>query len=95
MAKTISGCAALMALMCGSAWGQSPSQCNELYSISACNGDGACIREAQRARETCRASEPQGGSFVLAVAEPATILLLASGLIAIAVARRRRRDTPR
>jgi hypothetical protein len=72
------------------AFGQS-SAC-EAPSVSACRGDRACISEAQQRRVECRATQDRGNRPVVPVPEPATLLLLGAGLIAIALSRHRRQS---
>jgi hypothetical protein len=75
---------AMLLITCGQAFSQS-ADCNALYPISVCQGNQACITQAQQQRVECRANQ------VVTVPEPASVLLFASGLIGLALARKSRR----
>jgi hypothetical protein len=81
---------AVLVIASGQAFSQA-ADCNSLYPVSVCQGDQACITQAQQQRAECRASQEQGNRPVMTVPEPATALLFASGLIGLALARRRGR----
>jgi hypothetical protein len=61
-----------------------------LYPVSVCQGDQACITQAQQQRAECKANQEQGNRPAMTVSEPATALLFASGLIGLALARKRK-----
>jgi hypothetical protein len=86
--KYLGGLAGLLLLAGSSA--QPPDSCETQFSVSACRGDLACIREAQEARAACRASHDRGNGSVIPVSEPGTVILLAAGLVALVVARKKR-----
>ena len=90
MKKGLLPITAVLLIASGQAFSQSVD-CNALYPVSICQGDQACIAQAQQQRAECRASQEQGNRPAMTVPEPATALLFASGLIGLALARKRER----
>ena len=87
MNKGLISITAVLLIASGQAFSQS-ADCNAWYPVSVCQGDQACITRAQQQRLECKASQDQQ---VITVPEPATALLFASGLIGLALARKRER----
>jgi hypothetical protein len=91
MNKSLLPITAVLLLACGQAFSQPADFCQGMFPISVCQGNLTCITQAQQSQAECRASQERGNRPVMTVPEPETALLFATGLIALALARKSQR----
>src|SRR5215218_5502701 len=91
MNKSLIPLTAVMLLACGQALSQPTDSCEGMFPVSVCQGNLECISQAQQSQAECRSRREQGNGQVMKVPEPETALLFATGLIALALARKRER----